>query len=109
MPRLLVLCGNPYHLTRQDAQAWLSEELDAVVRRDGLPGARLTRLASPPFSPPASSSGWLIEFRLDSAATMAAMRRRGAFGELIADLRLLGMAPTVIVPDDGSTVELHGS
>jgi len=104
-----VLCGDPYHLTLEDARAWLSEELEAVVRRDGLQGASLTRLASPPFSPPASSSGWLVGFHLDSAATPAAMRRRSALGELIADLRLLGMEPTVIVPDDGSTVELHAS
>ena len=109
MPRLLVLCSNPYHLTPQDAQAWLSGELEAVVLHDGLRGASLTRLASPPFSPPTSSSGWLVEFRLDSAATAAAMRRRGAFGALIADLRLIGMAPTVIVPDDDSTVELRPS
>ena len=51
-------------------------------------------------------SGWLVEFRLDNTATTAAMLRRGALGELMADLRLLGMAPTVIVPDDSSTVEL---
>ena len=109
VPRLLVPCSNPYHLSRQDAQAWLSAELEAFVRRDGLEGATLTRLASPPFSPPTSSSGWLVEFRLDSAARAAAMQRRGAFGELIADLRLIGMAPTVIVPDDDSTVELRPS
>ena len=57
VPRLLVLCGNPYHLTRQDAQAWLSEELEAVVRRDGLAGARLTRLANAALAPPASGLG----------------------------------------------------
>jgi hypothetical protein len=102
-----VLCRNPYHLRDQDAQAWLSEELEAVVRRDGLPGARLTRLANPPSSHSATCSGWLVEIRLASAAPATAMQRGGAFGELVADLRLLGMAPMVIVPDDRSAIELR--
>jgi hypothetical protein len=109
VPRLLVLCRHPYHLRDQDAQAWLSEEIEAVVRRDGLQGARLTRLANPPSSHSASSSGWLVEIRLGTAATVTAMRRGGAFGELVADLRLLGMAPMVIVPDDRSAIELRPS
>jgi hypothetical protein len=107
--RLLVLCRHPYHLRDADAQSWLSEQLEAVVRRDGLQGATLTRLANPPSSHSASSSGWLIEIRLGTAATATDMQRGGAFGELIADLRLLGMAPIVIAPDDRSAVELGPS
>jgi hypothetical protein len=108
VPRLLVLCRHPYHLRRQDAQAWLTQEVEAVLRRDDLPGARLTRLGTP-SSQTSSSAGWLVEFDLETGAASTALARGGALAELVADLRLLGMAPTVIAPDDRSAVELRPS
>ena len=70
MPRLLVLCRDPYHLPRRDAQAWLSQELEA-------------------------------------GSSSTAMERGGALRDLVADLRLLGMAPTVALAHDADAVELR--
>jgi len=107
MSRLLVLCANPSHLPRDEAEGWLSRELESVLGRDELEGATLTRLgnASADWS---RSFDWLIEFRLRGPVTTT-IGRLGACHELIADLRLLGMAPTVAVADDGTALELKPS
>ena len=106
VPRLLVLCRDPYHLPRGDAQAWLRLKLEAVMRRDEIRAARLTRLrpASEEWS---SSFNWLVELRLEAGSSSTALRRSGALRDLVADLRLLGMAPTVALADDADALELR--
>jgi hypothetical protein len=108
VPRLLVICRHPYHLRREEAQGWLTQELEAVLRRDELPGARLTRLRNP-SSQSSSCGDWLVEFRLETGASSRALVRGAAFAELVADLRLLGMAPMVALADDSGAVELRPS
>jgi hypothetical protein len=105
MARLLVLCDHPYHLPRENAEAWLRQELETVVRRDGLAGATLTRLGNP-SAEWTRSFDWLIEFHLAGLASTA-MGRGGACGELVADLRLLGMAPAVALVDDRAAIQLQ--
>jgi hypothetical protein len=106
VPRLLVLCRHPYHLRRQGGQAWLRQELEAVLRRDELKRATLTRLRNPSWQS-SSSCDWLVEFQLETGSISTAMPRGGALAELVADLRLLGMAPTVALADDADVVELR--
>lgn len=105
MARLLVLCSHPYHLHREDAQAWLSEALEAVVRRDGLDGATLTRLENPSAQWPRSFD-WLVELRLDEGRYGTALGSGGACAELLGDLRLLGMGPAIALADPREAVEL---
>jgi hypothetical protein len=107
MPRLLVLCRHPYHLPGKDAEAWLRQQLEAALRRDELGGATLTRLANP-SAQWTRSFDWLIEFRLNGLASTA-LGRGGACGELLADLRMLGMAPAVALADDRVAIELQPS
>ena len=105
--RLMVLCRHPYHLARADAEAWFRQELEAVLQRDELSGATLTRLSDP--SPQWTRTfDWLIEFRLDGPASIA-LGRGGACGELLADLRLVGTAPSVALADDHATIVLPAS
>ena len=105
---MLVLCRHPYHLHREDAQAWLRQGLEHVVRRDGLDGATLTRLANP--SPGCTRSfDWLVELRLDERLYTAALGRGGACAELLADLRQLGMAPAIALADAREAIEMKPS
>jgi hypothetical protein len=108
VPRLLLLCRHPYHLRRDDAQAWLRREFEAVLRRDQLQGARLTRLRIP-SSRSSSSCDWLVEFPLETVASSRGLVQGTAFREVVADLRLLGMAPIVVLADDSGAVELRPS
>jgi hypothetical protein len=107
MARLLVLCRSPYHLPGEDAEAWLKDELEVVLRHDGVEDATLTRLTNPSAQWPRSFD-WLIEFRLSGLASTA-MGRGGACGELLADLRLLGMTPAVALADERVAIPLRRS
>ena len=106
MPRLLVLCQHPDHLPHEEAEAWLGQEVESVLGNEELREARLTRLG--PASPQgASSFDWLVEFPLEAGSDSAALQRGGALSDLIGDLRLLGMAPAVLLADDDSALELQ--
>jgi hypothetical protein len=101
--RLLVLFHDPYHLRARDAQAWLKQELTELLPPDQLQGARLTRLGTA-SSQSRGGFDWLLELAVEPEA---AVKRRGPIGELVADLRLLGMAPMVAVADDRNAIDLR--
>jgi hypothetical protein len=104
MARLLVLCRHPYHLPLEEAAAWLTQELERVLRADELEGATLTRLASAQGT---RDWDWLIELRLGSGLPAPLASARSACGALLADLRLLGMAPAAAVADEREAIELR--
>ncbi len=106
MPRLLLLCRHPYHLSREEAEAWLRHELDTVLRRDRLDGATLTVLRNP-STRWTRSFDWLVEFRLDEGLYTAALGPGGACAELLADLRLLGMEPALALAEARDVIELR--
>jgi hypothetical protein len=104
MPRLLVLCRHPYHLSREEAAAWLEQELERVLHADELEGATLTPLASP-CAQGTREWDWLIEF--EGGRPVHPVSGRSACGELLADLRLLGMAPAAALADGREAIELR--
>jgi hypothetical protein len=106
VPRLLALFRDPYHLDRADARAWLTRELESVLRSDELQSARLTRLRGASAAA-TNTYDWLLELRIGPGPSAATAESGSAFADLIGDLRLLGMAPTVVLADDGDVVELR--
>jgi hypothetical protein len=105
MSRLLVLCRRPYHVDRAEGEAWLRRELEAVLRRDRLHGARLTGLENAgEWS--TRNWDWLIELHVDDRSPPGSLSDRGACGELLADMRLLGMRPTVALAPSREAIEL---
>ena len=102
--RLLILCRRPYHLGPGEAEAWLGEQLEDVIRRDGLDAASLTGLEHAREDAPREWD-WLIEFEVDDEARAAALEAGGACGELLADMRLLGMSPTAALAADPKTID----
>jgi hypothetical protein len=108
VPRLLVLCRQPQHLPREEAEVWLRQELDSVLNRDRMDWTTLTRLASPPPAQWTRAFDWLIEFRFADRASTA-LGPAAACVELVADLRLLGMAPTVVLAEDQVAIRLQRS
>jgi hypothetical protein len=99
--RLLVLFHDPYHSDADEARAWLCREVKAVLGRDGLQRATLTRLGDG-STQWGGGFDWLLEFEV-----LAPQDRRGAVGEMVADLRLLGMSPVVATADDRNALELE--
>jgi hypothetical protein len=106
VPRLLALFRDPHHLDRADARAWLTRELEAVLRSDELESGTLTRLGSASAAA-TNTYDWLLELRVGPSVTPAKAGSSSAFADLIGDLRLLGMGPTVVLADDRDVVELR--
>jgi hypothetical protein len=99
----LLLFRDPYHLQEEDARSWLEDEVAAVLRRDGISHAKLTRLV-PPSSHAYGGFDWLLELHAPSGTESA---WREDLAVMVGDLRLLGMAPLVAVADDHNAVELQ--
>ena len=102
MQRLLVLFHDPHHLHSADAQAWLEREVADILERAEIRRARLTRLGGA-LSQSGGGFDWLLELRV---APELGSNPRSIVAEMVADLRLLGMAPTVALADDRNSVEL---
>jgi hypothetical protein len=106
VPRLLALFRDPYHLNRDDARAWVTRELETVLRGEELQSARLTRLGGA-SARATNTYDWLLELRVAPSGRSTTVESGGAFADLMGDLRLLGMAPTVVLADDRDVVELR--
>ena len=102
MTRLIVLIGPPYHLRAAEAEEWLRGEASGVAAVDGVRRAVLSALVSPSVRWGHNEWGWLIEIDCASPDDADRVVRDGAWTALIADLRLLGMRPTVAVVGDAS-------
>jgi hypothetical protein len=63
----------------------------------GVTAVELSRLQNP--SERGASWDWLIEMHLEHAADAAKAARANACRELVADLRLLGMQPSLVLVD----------
>jgi hypothetical protein len=101
--RLLLLFHEPRHLRADDARAWVEEQVGEVLHGDGLRRAKLTRLG-PRDSRAVGGFDWLLEF---PEAPGDGYDPRSSLAAMVADLRLLGMAPLVAVADDQNAVELR--
>jgi hypothetical protein len=96
--RLIVLCERPKHLSAEEALTWFRRATDGLVGRDGIEAVSLTALESVSLRW-ARSWDWLIEVELPDSGTARRLVGETPWGELLADLRLLGMRPCVAVAD----------
>jgi hypothetical protein len=101
--RLLILWNRPSHLTTDDAERWARVEVRGLLAHDGVAGAALTRLesASPRYG---RDWDWMVELEL--TGPVRDCLEHGACAEWLADMRLLGMHPAVVLAGEG--VELEG-
>jgi hypothetical protein len=99
--RLIVLVGTPYHLRAAEAEEWLRSEASGLATVAGVRRAVLSPLASPSLHW-SDEWGWLIEIDCENRDDMDRVVRDGAWTDLLGDLRLLGMRPTVAVVGDAS-------
>jgi hypothetical protein len=92
--RLMVLWARPYHFTAQQAERWARDEVRALLEVDAIHSAELTRLESA-SARHGCDWDWLLELEISLPARDTV--DRGPCGELLADLRLLGMRPAVLL------------
>ena len=99
--RLMIFVERPRHVTSEEAEAWLEGELAALDTGD-VDSIRLKRVvgASPLL---ADTWSWMVQIDCrDLDAAREALGKDGPGMALLADLRLLGMSPSVALVEDGS-------
>ena len=98
MVRLMILVQHPRHVSSQEAEDWLMRELGALAG-DGVDSVELKRLASPGlrFS---ETWSWMVELDCRDELAARSAVQEGAGLMLLADLRLLGMHPSVALVQD---------
>jgi hypothetical protein len=93
---MLFIC-RPYHLSQGEADRWMRTQAEALARTTAVKGVQVSRLRNP-----AASGGdwdWLIEMHCDGVAEAQRAAREDACRNLVADLRLLGMRPSLTLAD----------
>ena len=93
----MIFVERPRHISSAEAETWLEEQLHELVR-DGVDVELKPLLsASLRFS---ESWAWMLEARCSDAEAARETIRTGAGLALLADLRMLGMRPSVAVVEE---------
>jgi hypothetical protein len=96
--RLMIFVQHPRHVSTEEAESWLAKELEALggegVQRVDL---RRLRSASLRFS---ETWAWMVELECRDAEAAREALRGGGGPELLAELRMLGMRPSVALVDN---------
>jgi hypothetical protein len=98
--RLMIFVERPRHVTSEEAEAWLEREL-AGLDSNGVDTVRLKRVVG---ASPRLSDTWAWMVQIDCRDLDAARQAIGTgyAMALLADLRLLGLRPSVALVEDGS-------
>jgi hypothetical protein len=103
--RLLILWNRPSHLSAGDTERWARTEVRSLRGDDSVSGAALTRLesASPRYG---RDWDWLVE--LEVTGPVRECVEQGALAGWLADMRLLGMRPVVVLAGEDIGLEGEG-
>ena len=98
--RLMIFVERPRHLTSEEAETWLEREL-AALDGNGVHSIRLKRVvgASPRLC---DTWSWMVQIDCRDLNAAREAIRTGPAMALLADLRLLGLRPSVALVEDGS-------
>ncbi len=105
MARLIMMVRPPHHVRLQEAEDWLRGELRPLVGARGVRSAAISRLGVASRRQ-ALEWGWLVELDFDDPDTARQMAGDVTWMELMGDLRLVGMRPTVALVDASDDLRL---
>jgi hypothetical protein len=101
---LLLFARRPYHLSDEEADNWMRLQAASLARTEAVTSVEVSRLQSP-AARAAAGWDWLIEMHLAHAEAAAGVARDRACRDLVADLRLLGMHPSLVLVDGTRSLE----
>jgi hypothetical protein len=96
--RLLLFVRRPAVLSDSEAADWMREQAEPLARASSVDRVELIRLRAP-GSHEVADCEWLIEMHCERGEDAARAARDDACRDLVADLRLLGMQPRLVVAD----------
>ncbi|HZA67869.1 MAG TPA: hypothetical protein VE592_13010 [Geminicoccaceae bacterium] len=94
----MLFLRRPYRLSDEEAVRWMREQAAPLARVSGVERVDLTRLQAPALHG-GSDWQWLIEMHCRDGQDASRAARDKTCRELVADLRLLGLAPSLEVAD----------
>ena len=94
----MIFVERPRHISAGDAEAWLEWELEPL-RGDGIDRIRLRRLRSGSLRF-AQSWAFMVEVDCRDVTAARAAVQDGPGLALLADMRLLGMRPSMVLVED---------
>jgi hypothetical protein len=103
MARLMLFVRRPYTLSQEEASRWMREQVTPLATTNGIERVDLIHLETPALRGGANCE-WLIEMHCRCGEDAARAARDRACRDLVADLRLLGMQPRLVVADGSEPV-----
>jgi hypothetical protein len=98
MARLLLFVGRPNALSDSEAVRWMREQAAPLTRMEAVNRVEVTRLQTPALRG-GRDWQWLIEMYCERGEDAARAARDEVCRDLVADLRLLGMHPSMVLAD----------
>jgi hypothetical protein len=102
--RLMLFVRRPYVLSEQEAVRWMREQAAVLATVGAVERVELTRL-QPPALRGGSDCEWLFEMHCARGEDAGRAACDDVCRELVADLRLLGMQPSLVVADGTEPIE----
>jgi hypothetical protein len=102
--RLLLFVGRPSALSEREAVRWMREQVAPLAEIEAVSRVEVTRLQAPALRG-ASDWQWLIEMYCERGEDAVRAARDEACRDLVADLRLLGMQPSLVLADGTDPLE----
>jgi hypothetical protein len=96
--RLMLFIRRPYHLSEQEGEAWMRGQAVPLAQAATVESVEVSRLHGP-GSQGGRDWDWLIEMHCADAEAARQAARAEACRDLVADLRLLGMQPRLVLAD----------
>jgi hypothetical protein len=100
----MLFVRRPYMLSDDEAVRWMREQAATVAEMRAVERVELVRLQSPALRGGADCE-WLVEMHCASGEDAGRAACHDTCRELIADLRLLGMQPRLVVADGAEAIE----
>jgi hypothetical protein len=102
--RLLLFVGRPNALSEREAVRWMREQVAPLARIEPVSRVEVTRLQAPALRG-GRDWQWLIEMYCERGEDAARAARDQVCRDLVADLRLLGMQPSLVLADGTHPLE----
>jgi hypothetical protein len=102
--RLMLFVRRPEMLSNEEAVLWMREQATALARGAAIERVELVRLRSPALRGHGDCE-WLIEMHCAGGDDACRAACEDPCRELIADLRLLGMRPRLVLADRGEPIK----
>ena len=104
MARLLLFVRRPNALSEKEADRWIRAQVAPLARMESVRRVEMTRLQAPALRG-GRDWEWLIEMYCERGEDAARAARDEACRDLVADLRLLGMNPSLVLADGTDPLE----